>query len=153
MREIIDSVIEQALAEAKQGRVTVYTFALYYDHESHAISVCIDTEEQSKATVHRINTYNRKYLMPALAAGDLKGATLWRSNIGRSLSLGDFHMVNLSRAELPINVKPNEGFFVSLVQALVAAEANIVSQAASPESLLLCCSGSSNEIEYWWAAA
>lgn len=42
--------------------------------------------------------YNRKYFYPAVASGDLKAASLWCSNIGRSLSLGDFVAKNLARA-------------------------------------------------------
>ena len=49
MRGLIEKVIDQALFEARSRNVPVYTFALYYDHESPAISVCVDTEEQSKA--------------------------------------------------------------------------------------------------------
>ncbi len=153
MRALIENVIDQALAAAKQRNIAVYTFALYYDHESPAISVCIDTEEQSKATVSRINTYNRKYFIPAVAAGDLQGALLWLSNTGRSLSLGDFHSVNLARADLSADFSPDQNFFVSLVQALAAAEAKIALQAAAPQSLLLCCSGSKSEVEYWWSVA
>lgn len=153
MPTLIEKVIDQALNEAKQERLSIYTFALYVDHESPAISVCIDTKEKSRATVAQINSYNRKHFSSAINSGDLKGACLWLANTGRSLSLGDFHMVNAARKELPETFSPDHAFFVSLVQTLAAAEAKIAAQAADPQSLLLCCSGINSEVEYWWSVA
>lgn len=153
MRAFIEKIIDQALSESECKQIPIYTFALYFDHESLALSACIDTEENSKATVARINTYNRKYFFQAVASGDLKGASLWLANAGRSLSLGDFHMVNMAREELPAGVSPNQEFFVSVVQTLVISERKIAAQAESPQSLLLCSSGMSGEVEYWWSVA
>ena len=153
MRALIEKVIEQALFEAKSRNVPIYTFALYYDHESPAVSVCIDTEEQSKATVKSMNTYSRIYFGRAVADGDLSGAALWRANIGRSLSLGDFHMVNVARTELAGDFVPGDDFFLALVQALVAAEAKVSAQSGNTESLLLCCSGKDDEVALWWSVA
>ena len=153
MRALIERIIDQALSESERKQVPIYTFALYFNHESLALSVCIDTEENSKATVARINTYNRKYFSPAVASGDLKGASLWLANAGRSLSLGDFHIVNVAREELPEGFSPSQEFFVSLVQTLAIAERKIAEQAESPQSLLLCSSGMSSEVEYWWSVA
>lgn len=151
MRAFIEKVIDQALSEAGHRQVPIYTFALYFDHESPAVSVCIDTEENSKTTVARINTYNRKYFSPAVDSGDLKSASLWLANAGRSLSLGDFHMVNVAREELPETFSSSQEFFVTLVQTLAAAEAKVAAQAENPHSLLLCCSGMNSEVEYWWS--
>lgn len=153
MQTLIEKVIDQALREAKQGRAPIHTFALYFDHDSPAISVCIDTEENSKATVARINAYNRKHFSSAIGSGDLKSASLWLANTGRSLSLGDFHMVNVARKELLETFSPDHAFFVSLVQTLAGAEAKIAAQAADRQSLLLCCSGMDSEVEYWWSVA
>jgi hypothetical protein len=153
MRALIKNVIEKALAEAKSLEVPIYTFALYYDHESPAISVCIDTEVNSMVTVRRINTYNRKYFIPAVKSGDMENAALWQSNIGRSLSLGDFHMVNVARTELPEGFTPSDGLFLAMAQCLLDAEIVIAAQAANIEYLLVCCSGNTNEVELCWSLA
>lgn len=128
MRTFIDSVLAEALAQARATGVSVYTFALYYDHESPAISVFIDTVEQSLASLASMNAYNSKYFHRAVSNGDLKDASLWQANIGRSLSLGDFRMVNVGRRELGANFSPLHDFFLSLVQALVAAESEVAFQ-------------------------
>ena len=153
MRGLIEKVIDQALFEARSRNVPVYTFALYYDHESPAISVCVDTEEQSKAAVRSKNVYNRKYFGKAVANGDLSGAALWRANIGRSLSLGDFHMVNVARTELAPDFAPSDDFFLAMAQVLVAAETKIAAHSGNIESLLLCCSGMDDAVALWWSVA
>jgi len=69
----------------------VYTFALYHDHESAAVSVCVDTEANSRRVVAHTNRYNMKHftevadsLCPPLS-GDIVGQlsrrrwTPWRS--------------------------------------------------------------------------
>ncbi|GAB3361640.1 hypothetical protein [Lysobacter tyrosinilyticus] len=150
---LVGKVIDQALAEAMRREVPIYTFALYYDHESSALSVCIDTEQNSRSTVGRINSYNRRHFVAAMADSNLKGAALWCSNIGRSLSLGDFHMVNVARADLPNGFVPSQGFFAALAQSLIAAESRVSAQARDPSSLLLCCSGEDDEVQYWWSVA
>lgn len=81
MSTIATSVLTEAISELRQKRLDVYTFALYFDHESKVISVCADTAFNSAATVRGINTYNRKYFDPAVASGDLKAASLWCSNM------------------------------------------------------------------------
>jgi hypothetical protein len=97
---LFEKILEEAIAEVRARRVPVFTFALYHDHESAAVSVCVDTEENSKKVVQSINSFNMKYFTKAVRSGDLKDAALWRANIGRSLSLGDFTMVNVARRDL-----------------------------------------------------
>ena len=153
MHTLIKSIIDQALIEAKKKEVPIYTFALYYDHESPAISVCIDTEENSKAKVKLINSYNRKHFISAIERGDMKNATLWLANTGRSLSLGDFYMINVARKELANTFVPDDEFFFTMAQVLVASETTISAQAVSVDSALLCCSGKNAEVELWWSIA
>jgi hypothetical protein len=93
-------VIESAILEIRDQSVPLYTFALYYDHESDALSVCADTKENSARTVRRVNSYNARHFRRAIVDGDLATARMWHSNVGRSLSLGDFALVNVGRLEL-----------------------------------------------------
>lgn len=147
----MDNTIDQALAEAARRDLAIHTFALYYDHESPAISVCIDTAESSRRTVADINAYNRKYFEEVVAAGDLKTAALWEANIGRSLSLGDFALFGAARAELAPDFEPDPAFFLLMMQRVMAAEGRIAVLAKDRSELVLCCTGPDDEVEYCWS--
>ena len=41
------SILESALSEIEASGLPVFTFAMYHDHESGAVSVCADSEESS----------------------------------------------------------------------------------------------------------
>lgn len=88
------SVLNNAIAMLRTDAVPVFTFAFYHDHESGAVSVCVDTEANSNSQVRSTNRYNTKHFRTEIAGGDLAGASLWQANIGRNLSLGDFAKVN-----------------------------------------------------------
>jgi hypothetical protein len=150
---LVEKIISEALIEARRRDVAIYTFALYYDHESPAVSVCIDTEERSKSSVIAMNKFVRGHFSAAVADGDLERAESWHGNIGRSLSLGDFHMVNVARTELPRNFAPNSSFFLTIIRSLMSAESAVAAQARLPSSLLFCCSGAKDEVQYWWSVA
>src|SRR5258708_2523137 len=102
-------VLSNAIDEVRERGTPMYTFAFYHDHESAAVSVCVDTEENSRRSVAKSNAYGIKHFAQAIAAGDLKSAALWNANTGRSLSLGDFALVNVARANLD-EIMPGKGF-------------------------------------------
>src|SRR3712207_5236771 len=110
--ELFAEVLSNAIEEVRERRTPVYTFALYHDHESAAVSVCVDTEENSLRPVAKSNAYGIKHFAKAVAAGDLKSAALWNANTGRSLSLGDFALVNVARVGLG-DVTAGKGFYVA----------------------------------------
>jgi hypothetical protein len=143
-------VIESAILEIRDQSVPLYTFALYYDHESDALSVCADTKENSARTVRRVNSYNARHFRRAIVDGDLATARMWHSNVGRSLSLGDFALVNVGRLELQ-GTNPEESFFVDLLRTLAAYESQLRALAPEPEDLILACSGVAEEVAYVWA--
>ena len=150
IRLLFDRVLADAITAVRRERIRVFTFAFYHDHESRAVSVCVDTEESSKRLVASSNAYNQKYFWPAIEQGDLDDAALWTANVGRSLSLGDFALVNLARTDLPRG-KITKDFYLEMVRALSAKEEEIVSLAASRESLLFCASGADEEVALTWA--
>jgi hypothetical protein len=147
---LFGEVLNRALREIQAATVPVFTFALYYDHESMAVSVCVDTEENSNKTVHAINGYNMKYFMDAIAAGDLSSASLWQANIGRSLSLGDFALVNVARTSLE-KVHADDQFYVELVRSLAAVQDRVAVLSPARERLVLACSGADDEVAYVWS--
>lgn len=148
MQKLIAEVIENGIAQCSRLNLSIYTFALYYDHESAAVSVCVDTRANSQKTVRQINRHSYQYFQKHVAACDLSAAGLWCANTGRSLSLGDFVLVNAGRQEVESD---NPEIYLAMVKGLLAAQARIMALAESPEELLLCCSGPNDEVEYWWS--
>jgi hypothetical protein len=146
---IVEGVIAEGLGEAKRRALSIYTFALYYDHESSAISACVDTIENSALVVNKINSFNAGYFRKAVNSSDLKQASLWRANIGRSLSLGNFAIVNAGRVS--VSDSPEE-ITKALLKSLVFAQEAVVAQSVGRDKLLPCCSGPNDEVEYWWSA-
>jgi len=96
----LNDVMDRALHELEQKQFPLYTLAFYLDHESAAVSVCADTQPNSDRVVASTNKYNLKHFLAGVSDGDLGAAAIWQANIGRSLSLGDFTVVNLARTEL-----------------------------------------------------
>ena len=148
----INQVLRAAIAHIAQHRTPVFTFTLYFDPESSAVSVCVDTEQNSAKVVAGINRYNSKHFRAAVDGGDLKAATLWQANTGRSLSLGDFSLVNIARVDLP-NVDQDGKLELALVRALVAVEGEVLALAEVPERVLFVCSSADDEVGYVWSAA
>jgi hypothetical protein len=150
LREILAKVISTALAEAARRSIAIYTIALYYDHESHAVSVCMDTEANSAECVRGTNAYNMRYFYEAIDEGDLGDAALWQANVGRNLSLGDFALVNLCRTDLG-DETPDQDFFVEMVRTLVSAESDVLRQASDPDRVLFVCSTAADEAGLVWS--
>jgi hypothetical protein len=144
------SVLNSALLDVAAKKLPVFTFALYHDHESGAVSVCVDTEENSNRSVVSMNRYNMRYFMQALTNGDLKSAGLWQANIGRSLSLGDFALVNAARTSLG-NLTVDGGFYLDMMKSLVAVRDQVAALAPEPERLVFACSGANDEVAFVWS--
>ncbi len=143
------SILESALSEIEASGLPVFTFAMYHDHESGAVSVCADSEESSARAVASMNAYNAKHFAAAVAKGDLEHAALWQANVGRSLSLGDFAIVNAARTELG-EVPPDGQFYVLMAQAVVDIQDRVAALAPRPDRLVLACSGPDDEVALVW---
>lgn len=143
-------VLARAIKEVAKRAIPVYTFAFYHDHESGAVSVCVDTETNSQKKVRETNDFNMKYFAKAIGQGNLEDAALWQANIGRNLSLGDFVLVNLARTDIK-SLHPNKSFYLKMVRSLIEQQTEITRLAQSPELLLFCCSGPDDEVKYVWS--
>lgn len=148
---LASQVIVEAVSLMRAQAFPLFTFALYFDHESEALSVCADTEENSSQTVTAINRYNAKHFHRYVAEGDIQMAKLWQANLGRSLSLGDFSMVNLARTPAS-GVAQSDEFFLSLVRSVIAHEATILALSPAPERVVFACSGMTDEVAFVWSA-
>src|SRR4051812_13449570 len=148
----LSDVISRAIAGIRKARLPLYTFAFYHDHESAAVSVCADTAESSARLVASSNEFNSKYFVEAVSNGDLKEIAMWNANHGRSLSLGDFAMVNVARTDFEEGVKTGKDFYLAMIRAVIARESEIVALAKQPEHLIFCCSGPKDEVAFVWSA-
>ncbi len=130
--------------------VDVFTFAFYHEHESNAVSICIDTKESSDRHVPRSNNWTMKYFFEHIASGSLDEARLFRANSGRSLSLGDFAIVNLARTGVPSHLSLGEAFYTEMARSVIAHQEDILRYSSMPEMVVFCCSGPDEEIDLIW---
>lgn len=149
--DIADQVIRGAIEQAAIEGMSVFTFALYFDHESPALSVCIDTKDNSAQQVHRQNEYSARYFHEHVDSGELERASRWQANIGRNLSLGDFERVNVCRTELRNHSRLSEEDCLDLVRRLRAYSDRLTELAENPEDLILCCTTPTDEVGVVWA--
>lgn len=82
----------------------------------------------------------------------MKAAAMWQGNIGRSLSLGDFEVVNLGRTDLPPTFDEAE-LFVEMVSALIEVQDRVLNLAPDREQVVLACSGPADEVQLVWSPA
>ncbi len=150
--DFLDRVIKAALAELAADPIPIYTFALYHDHESGAVSVCADTRESSLALVRQSNAWTMKYFAEHVRDGNWRSAVLFQANIGRSLSLGDFARVNVARTDLPSGAVDGESFYLAMAKAVIANQQEILGLALSREDVIFCCSDADSEVGLVWSA-
>jgi hypothetical protein len=145
----VRQVIERAIAFASEEQINVYSFSFYLDHESRAISVCLDTHENSKNKVMEENSYNSNYFRKCIDDNDLEGALMWCANPGRNLSLGDFKFVNVSREDL-LESSPDKKVCEIMLRTLVEFEDAVSQLTKIPDELLLSCSTANDELGLTW---
>lgn len=147
--DLIDSVIQDAVEQLRNATQAIVTVALYFDHESSALSVCADTEKNSARSVAQANAFSLPYFEKAIEAGDLEGAALWQGNIGRSLSLGDFTHVNLARRDVPPGLV-DEAWFASMAQGLMRHAGLVLQVCASDAVVVFAVSTATDEVGLVW---
>ena len=147
MIDTFEKLIDEALEKA--GGIDIYTFAIYHDHESDFVSVCIDTKQNSEKQLLESNKYSMKHFRRVIDEGDLKEAALWQANIGRNLSLGDFEAVNIAEKEIRSRSIGND-FYLAMVKAIQNKSDNILQQSTFGSSLLFCCSTGNEEVGLTW---
>lgn len=144
-----DEIVSRALAELSARSVDVHTFAFYHDHESAAVSICVDTKANSEVVQERQNEYALRQFGEAIDAGDLKLARLWKTDQDRSYSLGDFAEVNLCRVDLP-RVAIDGNFYLAMIRTLMRRRGEIATLSSCPSNLMFCSSGANDEVEFLW---
>jgi hypothetical protein len=148
--EAVEKVLAAALEVLAAERVPIHTIALYFDHESPALSVCVDTKDNSSIHVARQNAYSMRYFRKAISSGNLDDARLWQANVGRNFSLGDFSRVNLGRFDLAGMVLSDVAS-LAMVEALLKRQDEIAKHAPNPDELVFCCSTANDEVGLVWS--
>ncbi len=146
---IIDGVILAAVAELGGASPAIVTFALYFDHESSAISVCADTEVNSAKCVAATNAYSLPHFAKAIEAGDLEAAAHWQGTFGRSLSLGDFSHVHLARRDVSPGLV-NDEWFVAMAQGLMRQTERVLRVFDADALPVFAVSTASDEVGLVW---
>ncbi|WP_417530444.1 hypothetical protein [Marinobacter lipolyticus] len=147
MQPNFERLIDEALS--KVDGIDIYTFALYHDHESGFFSICIDTKENSDIQVAESNKYAMKHFRGMISESDIEGAMLWQANVGRNLSLGDFHAVNIAEIELT-SLEVDDSFYLAAINALQNKAELILQRSSHGQSLLFCCSTANDEVGLTW---
>ncbi len=147
---ILADVLDRAIKEIRRRRTRLYTVAFYRDRESSAVSACADTKTNSRRTVLSENRFSMNFFADAAESGDLDQAVLFQANIGRSLSLGDFTLVNLGRTTLETNVSEVE-LSLAMMRSLIARQTDLLALAPNADELVFVCSGVGAEIGYVWS--
>ncbi len=148
---LFDNVLSRAIAEVRARGIDVFTFA-FHDHESAAVSVCVDTAASSARLVRSQNAFTLRHFTDAVAKGALRKAALFKANVGRSLALGDFEMVNVARTDIE-GVPVTDEFYLQMIRAVCARESEIVSLTSDLSRLLFCASSAEWEVGYMWTAS
>ncbi|MBU6954448.1 hypothetical protein [Hahella sp. HN01] len=144
---IFENLIDEALAKAKD--LDIFTFAIYHDHESGFVSVCIDTKQNSENQLLESNKYSMKHFRRIIEEGSIEEAMFWQANIGRNLSLGNFAAINISEKEVA-GIIPDNSFYLDMVKAIQNKEDLILQKSTHGSSLLFCCSTEDEEVGLTW---
>jgi hypothetical protein len=151
---LLDGVVERALAEVAERGIRIHTIAMCHDFEGQAISVYVDTRDNSEQQVRQENRYSMKHCLHAIEISSLREATSWQANVGRNLSLGDFAATDLARTEIPPGLlfwrTPRVGI-MAMAQALMRFQEEIRRLSLNPVDTILACSGQQEDIELVWA--
>ena len=147
--KMFDRIIEKALNILFEKGANIYTFALYYDHENHAVSVFADTKSNSKSSCKKSNEFAREQFKKCIFEKNLVSAANWSKVPERSFSLGDFKFGSLGweSFKTPNNSAP---FYIAMVEAIFRHSDKIASLTGSPEELIFCCSNQDWEVGFSW---
>lgn len=148
---LFNDVLSRAIPEVRAAGIDVFTFAFYHDHESAAVSICVDTEANSVRAIRSSSAFKAKHFVDAVEAGNLRKAAAFKANVGWSLSLGDFEMVNVARTDTG-SVPVDDHFYLQMIRAVRAHEQEIVSMTSDVERLLFCTSSAEWEVGFMWTA-
>ncbi len=146
---LCDELINETLNILTTKQISIYTFAFYHDHESDAISICIDTESNSEKVVNSSNEFTLKYFHDELSNQNLDSLKLWNINSGRNLSLGDFQYANIVYKNIDKRFI-NSDMYLSMINSIERNKSRIVSYSKCPDKIVFCCSSADNEVAYIW---
>jgi hypothetical protein len=149
--QFLGDAVGAALGELRDDPIPVYTFAFYHDHESGAVSICVDTIENSSEAILRSNDWSMKHFNEHIRSGELGDASLFQANTGRNLSLGDFAKMNLARTDLPDEIELNDDFYLGMVRSVMNRQEEILDLSEDRDRVLFCASTKDAEVGNVWS--
>ena len=150
MIDLYREMIEKAIQYLAQKKIDIYTFAFYHDHESFAVSICVDTLIDSENAVKSSNSFKMEQFYSAIYSNEIKGLILNKLDTGRSFSLGDFTCVNLSRKDIPEEMIITDQFYFDMIKAINEKKDKIIALSTKPEEVVFCCSTEDDEVGIIW---
>jgi len=150
MLEGYRNLIFEALKAASEQKIDIYTFAMYHDHESGFVTICIDTKQNSDKSVISQNRYSRDNFLREIEGGNLEMAGLWQANGGRSFSLGNFSFVDFRAIEVTQR-KKQKGFYLAMIKAIEEMSELIQRSSSHGSNLIYCCSTEKDEVGLIWS--
>lgn len=147
--QVFDVIIDKALNVLFSQNVDIYTFAFYYDHESHSLEILADTKINSRRKLLATQKFAHDEFLKSIEARDLAKASRWSQLGERNISLGDFKHKSLGweAAKAPKNSEP---FFLAMANAVIRNRANISALSKHPEELVFICSTVESEVGLIW---
>lgn len=150
LKDLLETILNKALQTVEDKKIDIYTIAFYHDHESKAVSICIDTKENSQEKVISQNKWSMKYWRKTFEEKNLNSLALWSANRGRNISLGDFQLVNLEYTALG-SFKGGKTLYLTMMQTLLDNQERIVLNTSDKDNLLFITSGPNDEAEFMWS--
>jgi hypothetical protein len=150
MKEIFNNLVDKSIFELAKIKIDVYTYAFYHDHESFAVSICVDTKENSIKSLLSQNEFTLTQFDKLIQEKDLKMASLFKYNTSRNFSLGDFKCVNMCRTDIRKGTAIDDQFYIDMVETINNHKEEIKKLSSEPEDVVFCCSTESDEVGLIW---
>jgi len=147
----LENLIKASIGKIEDGKIDVYSYALYFDHESkRRISICIDTKQNSILAVSKSNEFRQKYFIEFLDEGDFDSVKNFSFNSGRNYSLGDYKFRNMVSYEYSHDLDYSHSFILGAIRAIISLQDEITKFSTDPEQVLFSCSTMEDEFGVSW---
>jgi hypothetical protein len=146
----LETLIRASISRIEEAKIDVYSYSFYFDHESkRRISICIDTNNNSKEAVSKSNKFTEKYFTKYLQEGDYDYVN-FSANSGRNYSLGDFKYANMVSFEYENDLDYSGPYILRVIKTVVSHQDEVTKFSTNPEEVLFSCSTKDDEYGISW---
>ncbi|HEX4140743.1 MAG TPA: hypothetical protein VHY09_10380 [Candidatus Methylacidiphilales bacterium] len=147
----LENLISASIKRIQEDKIDVYSYALYFDHESkRRLSICIDTKDNSRRVVNQSNQFTARYFKKYLEEEDFESLKTFSSNSGRSYSLGDFNYRNVTSFEHQEALDFSDLYILRAIKTITSSQDEITRFSLNPEEVLFSCSTKDDEYGVSW---